>query len=378
MSPDPFRSLTTPIHRASTLVFDDTAAFLERKTRLFEGYSYGLYGTPTTRMLEERVAAIEGGRRTVLVPSGLAALTHALLAMLASGDHVIVADCVYAPTREFCRSVLAAMGIEASFVGSGADSIADALRPTTRVVVLESPGSFSMEIQDIERICAQAHEAGCRVLLDNTWGFGASRMFEHGVDVVCSALSKYAGGHSDVCLGAITVQEESLFRTIKTLTAAIGSGVSSDDAYLVLRGLESLQVRVAEHARRGLAVSEWFAGQPGVARVLNPAAPTDPYHSRFGRYFSSGNGLLSVVMQEASLRALSAMLDNFQHFRLGASWGGTHSLVSITDLAPVRTAAPWPNDGYVLRFHIGLEPLDALFDDLRAGLDRLAHARQIA
>lgn len=366
-----FKSLTVPVHRASTLLFDDTATFLKRKSRLFDGYSYGLYGTPTTRALEARVAEIEGGSRTVVVPSGLAAITHPLLALLGTGDHMLVVDCVYGPTREFVLSVLARWGVEASFIAADAESIADQLRPTTRMVVLESPGYYSMEIQDIARICREAHAAGCLVMLDNAWGFGASGMFEHEVDLVCTPLSKYASGHSDVCMGAITVRDETLFQQIKSFTAGVGTGVSSDDAYLVLRGLETLDVRLAEHARRGLVVSEWLAKQPQVARVLNPALPGDRQHARFKKYFESGNGLLSVVLKETRLPVLSAMLDGYQHFRIGGSYGGTHSLVAIADLTGARTADPLREAGLVVRYHIGLEPLDALMDDLRAGFERL-------
>lgn len=370
MKPERFQSLTTPVHRASTLVFANTATFLQRKSQLFDGYSYGLYGTPTTRALEAAVADIEGGQRTVVVPSGLAAITHPLLALLKSGDHVLAADCVYGPTREFLLTVLARLGIEVTFIAADAESIAAQLRPTTRLVVLESPGYYTMEIQDIAPICEQAHAAGCLVLLDNAWGFGASRMFEHGIDLVCTPLSKYASGHSDVCMGAITVRDDALFRQIKTFTAAVGSGVSSDDAYLVLRGLETLSVRLAEHARQGLAVSEWMATQPQVARVFNPALPGDTQHARYRKYFSSGNGLFSVLLREARLPALSAMLDGYRHFRIGASYGGTHSLVAIANLDAARTAGSSPPRGYVLRYHVGLEPLDTLLDDLRAGFER--------
>lgn len=366
-----FKSLSVPVHRASTLLFDSAETFLKRKANLFDGYSYGLYGTPTTRALEQRIAEIEGGTRSVVVPSGLASITHALLALLKSGDHILVADCIYGPTREFVLTVLARLGVQVSFIPADAATIADHVRPATRLVVLESPGYYSMEIQDIAPICQQAHAAGCLVLLDNAWGFGASSMFAHGVDIVCSPLSKYASGHSDVCMGAITTQDEDLFRQIKTFTAGVGTGVSADDAYLVLRGLESLQVRLAEHARRGLLVSEWLAQQPQVAHVLNPALPGDVQHARFERYFRSGNGLLSVLLGDAQLPAVSGMIDGYEHFRIGGSYGGTHSLVALADLSGVRTVGPPPGSGLIVRYHIGLEPLEPLLDDLRAGLTRL-------
>lgn len=271
-----FDALNVPVYRASTLVFENTAAFLARKSQLFDGYSYGLYGTPTTRALEAEVARAEGGRRTTLLPSGLAALTHTALALLSAGDHVLVADCVYGPLREYTVSAMQRLGITVDFIAADAADLSAHLKPRTRLVSLESPGSFTMEIQDIAALCRQAHAAGARVLMDNTWGFGRSCMFEHGVDIVATALSKYGCGHSDVCMGAVTVREESLFKTLKRAFAGMGTGVSSDDAYLVLRGMGTLDLRLAEQARRGLQISQWLRSQPAVARVMNPADPADP------------------------------------------------------------------------------------------------------
>lgn len=366
-----FATLSVPVYRASTLVFDSTAEFLARKSRLYDGFSYGLYGTPTTRALEARIASIEGGTRTVLVPSGLAALTHPMLAFLSEGDHALVADCVYGPTREFCNQVLRRLGVSATYFSGSADSLGGLLQQNTRLVVLEAPGSFTMEIQDIGNICEEAHAAGALVMLDNTWGFSSSNMFSHGVDLVCTALSKYAAGHSDVCMGSITVQNEELYRRVKTFVTGIGTGVSSDDAFLVMRGLSSLHVRLEAHARRGLEVAEWLRGRPEVATVLHPAHPDDPQHRRFGRYFSAGNGLISLVLRTQELARISAMLDGLIHFRIGASWGGTDSLVAIANLASSRTVDPWPDASYMVRLHIGLEPLDLLYEDLAAGFARL-------
>ena len=366
-----FKSLSVPVHRASTLLFPTTQAFLDRKTNLFDGYSYGLYGTPTTRELEQRIAEIEGGARTIVVPSGLASITHTLLALLKTGDHVLVADCVYGPTREFVQTCLSRLGIEYDFIPADAASVKPWLRSTTRLVVLESPGYYSMDIQDIAPICVEAHETGALVMLDNAWGFGASNLFLHGVDIVCTPLSKYASGHSDVCMGGITVKNEKLFRQIKTFTAGVGTGVSADDAYLVLRGLETLYVRLAEHARAGLAVSKWLSQQPQVARVFNPALPSDRQHARFVKYFRAGNGLLSIQLKHSRLAAVSAMIDGYEHFRIGASYGGTHSLVAVADLAGSRLASPLNAGGLIVRYNIGLEPLELLIEDLRKGFARL-------
>lgn len=369
-----FKSLNTPVHRASTVVFDDTAAFLARRTQLFDGFSYGLYGTPTTRALESAVAHIEGGARSMLLPSGLAALTHPMLALLAPGDHVLVADCVYGPTRDHSQTTLRRLGMRVDFFAADAQDIRPLLGESTRLVVVESPGSYSMELQDIAALCKQAHAIGALVIADNTWGFGSTKLFEHGVDIVATALSKYAGGHSDVCMGAVTVADDTLFRTLKTFFAGVGAGVSSDDAYLVQRGLASLDVRLAEHARRGLAVSSWLRGQPGVAEVLHPADPRDRHHERFARWFTRGNGLVSFVPERQELAALAAMIDGFEHFRIGASWGGTESLVALTDLSAARTVQACPAPHYLVRLHIGLEPFEPLLDDLSSGLQRLRRA----
>lgn len=369
-----FRSLTVAVHRASTVVFDDTASFLARRSQLFDGFSYGLYGTPTTRALEDEVARIEGGTRSIVVPSGLAAITLPTLGLLTPGDHVIVADCVYGPTREHCASLLRRWGVRVDFMPADADGIAPLLTDRTRLVILESPGSYSLEIQDIAAISAQAHAAGARVLADNTWGFGSSRLFEHGVDIVCTALSKYAAGHSDVCMGSITVRDEALFRQLKVAVAGMGSGVSSDDAYLVLRGLATLDARLDRHAAHALRASAWLRDQSGVVRVLNPADPADSGHDRFRRFFSRGNGLVSFVPERQDLGSLAAMIDGLEHFRIGASWGGTESLVALADLSMARSAASRGGPALVVRLHFGVEPVEPLLQDLAAGLQRLRAA----
>lgn len=371
-SPQPgFHALNVAVHRASTVVFDNTAAFLARRSQLFDGFSYGLYGTPTTRALEATVARVEGGTRAMLLPSGLAALTHTTLALLTSGDQVLVADCVYGPTREHCASTLRRLGIRVDFFAPDAADIRPLMDTRTRLVILESPGSYSMEIQDIEALCEQAHANGALVIADNTWGFGSTDLFSLGVDIVATALSKYASGHSDVCMGSVTVRDEALFRKLKAFFAALGAGVSSDDAYLVQRGLSTLDVRLAEHARRGVAVSRWLREQPGVQTVLNPADPSDAGYARFQRFFSRGNGLVSFVPERQDLDALAAMIDGLAHFRIGASWGGTESLVALADLSAARTVRARAAGSFVVRLHIGLEPFDALREDLRRGLERL-------
>ncbi len=370
-----FKALNVAVHRASTVVFDDTASFLARRSQLFDGFSYGLYGTPTTRELEAKVAEIEGGARALLVPSGLAAITHPTLALLAPGDQVLMADCVYGPTREHAVSTLRRLGMRVDFFAADAADIRPMLSDRARLVILESPGSYSLEIQEIAAVCEQAHAAGAHVLADNTWGFGNTNLFEHGVDLVSTALSKYAGGHSDVCMGSVTVRDEDLFRRLKTSFAGLGAGVSADDAYLVSRGLATLELRLAEQARRGIAVSRWLrenAPAIGVAQVLNPADPDDAGFGRFQRYFRRGNGLVSFVPTRQDVGALAAMLDGMAHFQIGASWGGTESLIAIADLSTTRSVGLGLAGAWVVRLHVGLEPIQLLLDDVALGLGRLA------
>ena len=370
-----FNALNVPVHRASTVVFDDTASFLARRTQLFDGFSYGLYGTPTTRALEAAVAETEGGTRTLLVPSGLAAVTHPVLGLLTPGDQVLIADCVYGPTREHAVSTLRRMGMRVDFFAADSADIRPLLSERARLVILESPGSYSLEIQDIAALCKQAHAAGARVLADNTWGFGNTDLFAHGVDIVATALSKYAGGHSDVCMGSVTVRDEDLFRRLKTFFAGLGTGVSSDDAYLISRGLATLDVRLAEQSRRGVLVSHWLrerAEKFALAAVLNPADPSDVGHPRFKHYFRRGNGLVSFVPACQDVGAMAAMLDGLTRFRIGASWGGTESLVAVADLSAARSVRLGLPGPWVVRLHIGLEPIQKLLDDLLLGLQRLA------
>ena len=366
-----FNSLNVAVYRASTVIFGTTAEFMTRRSQLFDGFSYGLYGTPTTRALEATVARIEGGTRAMLLPSGLAAVTHPTLALLQPGDQVLVADCVYGPTRQYCMTTLQRLGIRVRFFAPDAADIRPLMDERTRLVILESPGSYSLDIQDIAALCEQAHAGGALVMADNTWGFGNTDLFAHGVDIVSTALSKYAGGHSDVCMGSVTVRDETLFRMLKTFFASLGTGVSSDDAYLVQRGISSLDVRLNEHALRAIAVSRWLRVQPGIAEVFNPADPADSGHARFKRFFTRGNGLVSFVPERQDIGALAAMIDDFAHFRIGASWGGTESLVALADLSTARSVQARKPGDFVVRLHIGLEPFDALLEDLKFGLDRL-------
>lgn len=368
----PYRQLNAPIYRASTVLFDDFDGMLKRMDQLYDGYVYGGFGTPTTRELEEKIASIEGGTQSLVVPSGLAALTHTLLTFCNSGEHVLVADCAYPWLKVFCKTRLSKFGIDVEYFPSSADSIASRLRPETRVVVLESPGSYTMEIQEIDTITAEAHEAGALVVMDNSWGFGISNMFRHGIDISCVALSKYASGSGDLVLGSITVKNDVLYKSLKDFAACIGAAVSSEDVYLVLRSLPSLQVRMSEHARRAERISAILASRPEVDEVFNPALPTSPYHARFKRYFRSSNGLITVRFKNNSLSNVRRMIDGFSVFGIGLSWGSTHSLLSFSRSSASRDVDKMPEGDYLVRFHIGLEDFEKILDDLNRGIDRLS------
>ncbi|MFN5723292.1 MAG: trans-sulfuration enzyme family protein [Betaproteobacteria bacterium] len=366
-----FDALTMPVYRASTVVFGSTREFLSRRSRLYDGFSYGLYGTPTTRELEVRVAAIEGGTRSLVVPSGLAAMTAPILSLVQKGQEVLVADCVYGPTRDFCVAAEARFGMRTRFIAADAGSLLGHISSQTRLVILESPGSYTMEIQDIDMICREAHGVGALVMVDNTWGFGSSNLFEHGVDIVSTALSKYGAAHSDVCMGSITVRDEALYRALKDGVTGLGMGVSSDDAYLVARGLETLDVRLTEHARRGLAVSRWLRQQIGVETVMYPGDPNDVQHGQFRRYFRRANGLVSFIPVVQDLALLEQALDSMVLFRLGASWGGTSSLVAINKLDAARSISRQYAQHYIIRLHIGLEDEGSIMSDLQQALARI-------
>jgi cystathionine beta-lyase len=370
-------AVNPPVYRASTILFPTVAAWQASRepSRRFDVVRYGQLGTPTTFALEKAIAALEGGYRTALVPSGLAAVTAAIQALVASGDHILVADTVYGPTRSFCDATLARFGVTTTYydpcIGAGIRAL---IQPTTRLVFLESPGSITFEVQDVPAIVDVAHAAGIPVLMDNTWAspycFAA---MAHGVDVSIQAVTKYIGGHADVMMGSITTTEP-LYERVRSTVAELGVCVSPDDAYLAMRGLRTLGLRLERHQRSALRVATWLRERPEVARVLYPALPDDPGHALWKRDFTGASGLFGVLLAPASSRAVAAMLDGFELFGMGASFGGFESLAIPMDPRPFRSATRWPHDGPYLRLHIGLEDPDDLIADLAAGFDRLRAA----
>ena len=373
---DPQRYLgavNTPVFRASTILFP-TVAELEQSARgEREGISYGLHGLPTVADLQSAVASIEGAHAGFAVPSGLTATTLPLLALLAPGDHLLVTDSVYGPTRRFCDLHLARLGVEVTYYDPllGA-AIEREMRSNTRVVFTESPGSLTFEVQDVPAIAAVAHARGARVVIDNSWAtpfFFPS--FARGVDVSVHAATKYIGGHSDVLLGLILTNEATT-PAVHRLWTDMGVTASSDDCFLGLRGLRTLPTRLARHQASALRVAHWLSGRPEVREVIYPALPGARGHALWRRDFTGASGLFAVVLQPVAKERVDAMLDGFSLFRMGWSWGGFESLAIPIWPERVRTATRWDAGGPCLRLSIGLEDPDDLIADLAAGLDRLA------
>ena len=354
-----------PVVHGSTVLYP-TAADLHAHRGEFQ---YGRHGTPTTKALQEALMALEGPQcaGVGLAPSGLAAITTSLLAVLKSGDHVLVCDNVYRPSRNFCQGMLARYGVETSYfdplIGGG---IAAQFKPNTRAVLVEAPGSQSLEMPDIPAIAAVAHAKGALVLDDNTWATPLyHRSLEQGVDISIQAATKYIGGHSDIMFGTISANAKA-WPVVADNMRLLGVCAGPDDVFLALRGLRTLGVRLAQHHRSGLELARWLSARPEVSRVLHPALESDPGHAIWKRDFTGASGLFSVVLKPAPQRAVDALLDAVKLFGMGYSWGGFESLVIPFDCASYRTITRWAPEGPTLRLHVGLEDVG----DLKADLDR--------
>lgn len=341
-------------------------------------FQYGRHGTPTTKALQEALATLEGSNcaGVGLAPSGVAAITTALLAVLKAGDHLLVIDSAYRPTRSFSDGILKRLGIETTYFDPliGA-RIAKLFRPNTKAVLVEAPGSQSFEMPDIPAIAAVAHEKGALVLDDNTWATPLfHRSLDQGVDISIQAATKYIGGHSDIMFGTISANAKA-WPAISDAIRLLGVCAGPDDVFLALRGLRTLAVRLAHHQQAGLDIARWLARRPEVLRVLHPALESDPGHAIWKRDFTGASGLFSVVLKPAPDRAVDALLNTLQLFGMGYSWGGFESLVIPFDCASYRSATTWAPGGPALRFHIGLEAVDDLKTDLDRGFAALKAAR---
>ena len=358
--------------RGSTVLYPDIATRRALGGRRLEQVElYGLYGTETHFALQNLIAEIEGGTHCQTVGSGLAAITAPLLSYLKSGDHLLVPDSVYGPTRHFCDGLLARYGVETTYYDPMVDEAAARalLRPNTAVLFTESPGSHTFEVQDIPMLAEAAHERGVKVFMDNTWGLHHFQPFAHGVDVSIQALTKYAGGHSDLIIGAVTVNSDEDWAWLRPGVLEQGHYASPDDCWLTLRGLRTLAVRLRAQDAAALDLAHWFKARPEIARVLHPALPDCPGHDFYLRDFTGGCGLFGVVFQpEYDDAAVVAMIDALTMFGIGASWGGYESLVLPTTGTITRSAGTGVFGGEMARFHIGLEDPEDLRADLEHGL----------
>ena len=364
-----------PVHRASTILSEHLEGYVHR----FEGdnrynnVTYGATGTQNSRALAEAVAAIEGGHRTVVTGSGLSAVTMAVSAMVDAGDHVLVPDSVYGPTRRFCAEILSRYGVESSFydpaIGAG---IEGSMRENTRLVYTEAPGSLTFEMQDVPAITKAAHERGALVAMDNTWATPIFfRPIEHGVDISIQAGTKYLAGHSDLVIGMITTATDEVFKTIADQTYAFGDVASPDDCFLALRGMRSLSVRLERQSASAMKAARWLESRSEVKRVLYPALESDPGHALWKRDFAGASSLFGLAMHTTDEAAIARMVDGLALFRIGSSWGGYESLVAYNRMPIARAVIPWTETPFLLRMHIGLEDPDDLIADLEAGLARL-------
>jgi cystathionine beta-lyase len=355
-----------PVHHVSTVLYPTAEDFLARRAR----YLYGRRGTPTSEALETALREVEGPScaGVALVPSGLAAISTALLAVLDAGDHLLVSDSVYQPTRRLCDGFLKRMGISTTYYDPmlGART-ADLMQPNTRAVFVEAPGSLTFEVQDVPAIAAAAHAKGAVVLMDNTWATPLYfRALEKGVDLSIQAGTKYIGGHSDVMLGAVAANEAT-WQRLQDAVHLLGLCVGPDDIYLGLRGLRTLAVRLAQHQRAALQIARWLKQRPEIARVLHPALEDCPGHPVWIRDFTGASGLFSIAFRPVDAKAVHAFLNALRLFGIGASWGGFESLAIPFDCAAIRTATRWNPEGPTVRLHIGLESVDDLITDLERG-----------
>ena len=386
----PIVTANLPVYRASSVFFDTLEDAWGTGARAVAGErhasTYATAGTPTTFALMDALAEIEGGGhacRAALMPSGLAAIAAALLSVLATGDHVLMADSVYGPARTFANTVLARMGMRTTFYDAaiGVDGLAALIEPTTRVLYLESPGSYTFELQDVPALCALARSRGLVSMIDNAWASPIfARPFDWGVDMSLLPLTKYWSGHADVLMGAVVVRE-ALWPKLHAVVRQTGLCVGGDDAFLILRGLRTAAVRMRHHERSALEIARWLQARPEVASVLHPGLPSHPGHALWQRDFSGSSGLFSFELRPEALgdeparaaRRLAALVERRRFFRIGYSWGGYESLIMPARLNGLRTVNPWAG-GQLVRLHAGLEDTADLLADLEAGLAAMAAA----
>lgn len=368
--PDEYHgAVNVPPHRMSTIVFRTYEEF-EKVPNV--PYSYGRAGTPSTAAFEEGIAAIEGAYRSVATCSGLSAIITALIAFAESGDHILMTDNCYGPSRKSCEEILRRFGVDVEYyppmIGAEIEKL---FRPNTKLVFMEAPGSLTFEVQDIGAITAAAKKAGIKTAIDNSW---ATPLFfqplDFGIDISVMSATKYVSGHSDVMLGVVSTNEEA-WPNVKRAALMLGLCGGSEELYLGLRGLRTLNVRLQQHQKNGLDIAEWLASRKEVKSVRHPALPSCPGHENWKKYYKGSSGTFGIILHETNREKIAAMLDGMKIFNLGFSWGGFESLLFPEQPAPIRTAETWAEQGFSLRLHIGLEDVEDIRADLAAGLARL-------
>jgi cysteine-S-conjugate beta-lyase len=370
--PQGYRSLVTPVYRGSTTLFPDAAAVTDAWNQYESGYTYGLYGTPTVLELAGRICELEGGHRTIITPGGQCAISLINLALLRSGDHVLFPESIYGPNRKLANDVLRRFGVQVSYYSPtiGAD-IASLIQPNTRLIWCESPGSISMEIQDVPAIAQAAHAAGVTVVMDNTWSAGVYfDAFAHGVDVTMQALTKYVGGHSDVLLGSVTVQNKNIYERLGAMQQVLGCAASPDDCSLALRGMKTLAVRLEKVESSALTIARWLTARPEIERVLHPALESCTGHELWQRDFTGSTGVFAIILREDfSKDQVLAFVDSLELFEIGYSWAGVTSLAVAYDFSGYKGRPAYQHR--IVRLNIGLESADDLIADLERSLETL-------
>lgn len=367
-------AVNPPVHHASTILFKTLADLEAAEAGRYAHSTYGRYGTEGHRLLEQALAELEGGSHTLLCGSGASAVSLVLLALLQQGDHVLMVDAVYSPTRDLCQRMLRHYGVETTYYDPliTPEELQTLIRPETRILMVESPGSLTFEVQDVPGLAAAAHAQDVLVVADNTWATPLHfSPFEKGVDISVHAATKYICGHSDVMMGAVVTRNEKLHRTLFKTYKVLGPCAAPDDVYLAQRGLRTLAVRLQQHERSALQLAEWLQQQPEVLEVRHPALESCPGHAFWKRDFSGSCGLFAFSVQPVAREALAAMLDHMRLFKMGYSWGGYESLILPFDPQPIRSATEPAADRQWLRLHAGLEHVDDLLEDLQAGFARL-------
>ncbi len=362
-------ALNPPAHRMSTIVFPNFAEFEKVPNT---PYYYGRAGTPSSRAFEESVALLEGAAGSVATCSGLSAIVSTLMAFAAPGDHILITDNCYGPSRKTCEEILRRFGVDVEYyppmIGDGIKKL---FRPNTKLVFMEAPGSLTFEVQDIGVIATAAKQAGIHTAIDNSWGTPINlRPLELGIDISVMSATKYIAGHSDVLLGVVSATEECL-PAIRKMAQQLGYCAGSEELYLGLRGLRTLHVRMQHHQKNALEMAHWLSTHPAVKHVQHPALPAAIGHDHWKKYFKGASGTFSIILHESRKEKIGAMIDSLDVFSLGFSWGGFESLVFPEQPAPIRTAQKWTETGYSLRLHIGLEDIEDLKEDLAQGFTRL-------